>query len=69
MKRYGKDNDLLERLKADPAFTKLDFKKVLDPKAYIGRAPEQVDEFLKDVVAPVTRKYRRQLNTNVELKV
>jgi adenylosuccinate lyase len=42
---------------------------VLNPKSYIGRAPQQVDEFVKDVVGPVRRKYRKQLNKKVELKV
>jgi adenylosuccinate lyase len=69
VKKFGKPNDLIERLKADPSFTKVDFKKVLNPNDYIGRAPQQVDEFIKDIVAPVRRKYRRELNRKVELKV
>jgi len=69
VKKLGRDNDLIERLKNDPAFEKVDFKKVLDPKSYIGRAPEQVDEFIKDIVTPIRRKYRRYLNQKSELKV
>jgi adenylosuccinate lyase len=69
VKQHGKENDLLERLKADKAFSKVDFKKVMNPKAYIGRGPEQVNEFIAEVVTPVRRKYRKALNTNVELKV
>jgi adenylosuccinate lyase len=69
VKRLGKHNDLIDRLKADPAFKKVNFKKVLDPKTYTGRAPQQVDEFLRDVVAPITRKYRSFLNRRVDLKV
>jgi adenylosuccinate lyase len=69
VKKLGKPNDLLKRLKADPAFKKVNFKKVLDPKAYIGRAPQQVDEFLRDIVAPVVRKYRSKLRERVELQV
>jgi adenylosuccinate lyase len=69
VKQEGRDNDLIERLKADEAFAKVDFKKVLNPKAYIGRAPQQVDEFVTDVVTPIRRKYKKQLNRNVELKV
>ena len=69
VKQHGKDNDLLDRLKADPAFAKVDFKKVMNPKAYIGRCPEQVNEFVTEVVAPVRRKYRKVLNKKVELKV
>lgn len=69
VKKLGKPNDLISRLKADPAFAKVDFKKVLNPKDYIGRAPQQVNEFIRDVVAPVRRKYRRELGRKVELKV
>jgi len=52
----GAPNDLLERLARDPAFKAL---KVairpddLDPKAYVGRAPRQVDDFLEQVLPPV----------------
>jgi len=69
VKQHGKENDLLERLKADKAFAKVDFKKVMNPKAYIGRCPEQVNEFIAEVVTPVRRKYRKALNKKVELKV
>ena len=69
VKNLGKANDLIERLKADKDFAKVDFKKVLNPKSYIGRAPEQVNEFIKEVVGPIRRKYRKKLNRKVELKV
>ena len=69
VKKFGKKNDLIERLKADPAFTKLNFKTIMNPKSYIGRAPEQVDEFIAELLAPIRRKYRKQLNRKVELKV
>jgi adenylosuccinate lyase len=69
VKQKGRDNDLIERLKADEAFAKVDFKKVLNPKAYIGRAPQQVDEFVSEVVTPIRRRYKGKLNRKVELKV
>lgn len=69
VKKFGKPNDLIARLKADQAFAKVDFKTVLNPKGYIGRAPQQVDEFIKDLVTPVRRKYRTELTRKVELKV
>jgi len=69
VKKLGRHNDLLDRLKADPAFAKVNFKEVLSPKTYIGRAPQQVDEFLKNIVTPIHRKYRKELNKKVELKV
>ena len=69
VKNLGRPNDLIGRLKADIAFAKVDFEKVLDPKAYIGRAPQQVDEFIKSIVMPIRRKYREELSRKVELKV
>jgi len=69
VKKLGKRNDLIDRLKADVAFSKVNFKSVLEPKTYIGRAPQQVDEFIKDIVTPIRRKYRRELGRRVELKV
>jgi adenylosuccinate lyase len=69
VKQLGKPNDLINRLKADIAFRKVDFEKVLNPKNYIGRAPQQVDEFIRTIVEPVRRKYRKHLNRKVELKV
>jgi adenylosuccinate lyase len=69
VKQQGKPNDLIDRLKSDPAFKKVDFKKIMNPKDYIGRAPQQVDEFIKAVVTPIRRKYRKNLNKKVALKV
>ncbi len=60
VKQHGRENDLLERLKNDPAFSKIagNLPAMLDPKLYIGRAPEQVDAFCKNAVAPIKRRYR-----------
>jgi adenylosuccinate lyase len=55
----GAANDLLERLAADPAFRRLKVKaghEDLDPAAHVGRAPQQVDGFLDEVVPPVLRQ-------------
>jgi len=69
VKRFGRPNDLIARLRADIAFADLNFEKVLDPRAYVGRAPQQVDEFLRAVVAPIRRRYTAQLGQKVELNV
>ena len=69
VKKFGKANDLIDRLKANEAFSKVNFRTVLNPKSYIGRAPQQVDEFIKEQVAPIRRKYRKSLNRKVTLKV
>jgi adenylosuccinate lyase len=69
VKQFGRPNDLINRLKADIAFREIDFEKVLNPKNYIGRAPQQVDEFIRTIVEPIRRKYRKYLSRKVELKV
>jgi adenylosuccinate lyase len=69
VKRFGRHNDLIDRLKADPAFKKVNVKKVLNPSKYIGRAPQQVDEFIRDIVTPIRRRYRKGLSRKVALKV
>lgn len=69
VKKFGKPNDLIERLKSDTAFAKVDFKRVLNPNDYIGRAPQQVDEFITGTIKPALKKYRGKLNKRTELKV
>ncbi len=55
MKDEGRPNDLLERLAADPAFPVRadDLRAVTDPARFVGRAPQQVDDFLAEVVDPI----------------
>ena len=55
MKDEGRANDLLERLAADPAFPVRadDLRAVTDPARFVGRAPQQVDDFLAEVVDPI----------------
>ena len=55
VKGEGKPNDLLERIAKDPLFAAIHSKldTLVDPKLFVGRAPEQVDEFLLDEVKPV----------------
>jgi len=69
VKNLGKKNDLINRLKRSRSFEKVDFGKVLNPKRYVGMAPQQVNEFLRVVVAPIRRKYRKEISRKVELKV
>lgn len=65
VKQEGLDNDLIDRLRADPALASvrdlLTEGELLDPKQYIGRAPEQVDRFLERVVEPLRRTYADEL--------
>jgi adenylosuccinate lyase len=69
VKSQGAANDLLERLAAEPAFAGINLKAVLDPALYVGRAPQQVDEFVRDIVRPIRRRYRQSLGMKPELKV
>jgi adenylosuccinate lyase len=69
VKQLGESNDLIDRLKADAAFAKVDFVKVLNPKDYVGLAPHQVDNFIKQVATPAIRKYKQQINRKVDLHV
>ncbi len=58
MKEEGADCDLMTRLSSDPAFglTMEQLEAVLDPALYIGRCPEQVDEFLDACVKPILER-------------
>jgi adenylosuccinate lyase len=69
VKKLGKPNDLVGRLRADIAFAKVDFDKILDPEAYIGRAPQQVDEFVRSIAMPICRRYQKELSRAVTLEV
>lgn len=69
VKKLGRPNDLVGRLRADLAFAKIDFDKILNPASYVGRAPQQVDEFINGVLTPIRRRYRKELNRKVELSV
>ncbi len=57
LKAGGQTNDLLDRLRRDPAFAKVDFTKVDRGQNFVGRAPQQVDEFLSEVVEPIKMQY------------
>lgn len=71
VKEEGKDNDLVDRLKGDaffqPVHASLD--AILEPSNFIGRAPEQVDEFITQHVIPVLLPYQEQLVGKSQLKV
>jgi adenylosuccinate lyase len=69
LKEGAADNDLLDRLRADPHFAGVDFAAVLDPKRFVGRAPQQVDEFLAGQVAPVRSRYAHLLGQRAEVSV
>jgi adenylosuccinate lyase len=59
MKEEGAPNQLRELLEKDPAFAKVrgGLGELLDPRRFVGRAPEQVDEFLEEDVEPALERY------------
>ncbi len=69
VKQEGGENDLLSRLKNDPAFAGIDVDAHLDPILFVGRAPEQVDEFLSEQVDPIREKYSSLFTEKADLRV
>lgn len=57
VKQFGRDNDLIERLKGDADFAGVNLDLALDPLKFVGRAPEQVDDFVRDIVDPIRRQH------------
>tara|TARA_B100000945_G_scaffold198631_1_gene159692 strand:- start:4826 stop:6196 length:1371 start_codon:yes stop_codon:yes gene_type:complete len=57
VKQQGKPNDLLDRLVQDEAFAGIDLSALMDPMQFVGRAPEQVDEFIVEVIQPIREAY------------
>jgi adenylosuccinate lyase len=57
VKQHGKPNDLIERLRNDAAFSAVDISAAMDARQFVGRAPEQVDEFIASIVTPIRDKY------------
>ena len=71
VKEQGSDNDLIERVCADPIF-KLDRKEIesiLEPKGFIGRSVEQVEEFIENCVQPILKENQSVLGESAELSV
>jgi adenylosuccinate lyase len=62
VKQHGRRNDLIDRLKRDSAFQSVNLEAALHIGRYIGRAPEQVDAFVKTVIEPIRTRYRDSLD-------
>ncbi len=71
VKEEGLDNNLIELICADADFAldENDVRAHLDPHVYIGRCPEQVDEFIRDVVDPILESNKNLMAENSEIKV
>ena len=71
VKVEGKDNDLLERIAADPAFnlTIEELRKSMEPSRYVGRAKEQTVTFIEKTVQPVLDVHKDMLGMTAEINV
>lgn len=72
VKEEGKPNDLMQRIIADGSFgiQEADSALLLDPEKYIGRAPQQVEEYLSNEVQPILEAFKEEINTKeIELTV
>ena len=71
VKKEGKENNLVDLIAADPAFgmTKEEIEAILEPKNFVGRAPEQTEEFITEVVKPVLDANKDVLGMTAEINV
>ena len=72
VKEQGLENDLISRIASDPLFglTEEEIRRSMDARAYVGRAPQQVTEFLEQDVKPVLQRFASLLSDKgAELKV
>lgn len=69
IKEHGKPNDLLQRLAGDDSFAGIDFDQILDVSRFVGRAPQQVDQFIAEVINPIRKRYPDALDTDAPVTV
>ena len=71
VKEKGLENNLLELIAADPAFhlSLQELQEAMDPALYTGRAKEQTEEFLREVIGPVLKENEAQLGMKAEIHV
>jgi len=71
IKMQGLDNNLIDRIIADPAFnmSKEEILNIIDPAKFTGRAPEQVVDFITEEIMPAVNRCKEQLGMSVDLKV
>jgi adenylosuccinate lyase len=67
--KAGDDNDLFERLSRIPAFAALNLRENALPRNFVGRAPEQVTEFLQEVVRPIRQRFASLLGQGADVEV
>ncbi len=71
VKEEGKPNDLIDLIAADPKFgmTKEQIMEVMDPKNFVGRAPQQTEEFFKEYIDPILEANKDDLGIHADMNV
>ena len=71
VKAEGGVNDLVDRIAADSAFgmTRAEIEAMLKPENFVGRAPQQTEEFVRDFIRPILDENKDELGLKVEIKV
>lgn len=71
VKKFGKQNDLIERMYGSKIInmTKEEIDATINPSNYIGRAPQQVEEFYNETIIPILEENKELLGVNIELNV
>ena len=71
VKEEGGENDMIERVAADPSFqlNEEDLRAVLKPENYTGRSAEQVTEYLDEIIRPLLKETAGEAGGQVELTV
>ncbi|HRT19349.1 MAG TPA: adenylosuccinate lyase, partial [Candidatus Hydrogenedentes bacterium] len=71
VKQEGLDNDLLDRLAGDPAIgmTRAEIDATLDMREFVGRAPQQVEEFVAEYVQPILDRHHDRLGATSDVRV
>lgn len=71
VKKYGKQNDLIERMSKSSVInmTKEEIEETINPVYYIGRAPQQVEEYYNETIKLILEENKDLLGVNIELKV
>ena len=71
VKEEGKPNDLLERIAGDPSFgmTMEQLQSIMKPENFVGRAPQQVEEFVEEVIQPILDANKELLGVKAEINV
>jgi len=67
IKLEGGENNLIQRLVADEAFSHVDISRLLEPLDYVGRSPQQVVEFLAQYVQPLRKKFPAETEVDIQV--